>query len=200
MQKIKTAILISGRGSNMMALVEAAKNPDYLAEISLVIFNQQEDKNDSLGVEFAKKNGIRAVCINHKNFASRQDFDLEMSKAIDANNCQIICLAGFMRVLSPWFVNKYQDRVINIHPSLLPSFKGDKAVLDALNYGVKIAGCTTHFVTAQVDSGKIILQAAVKVLKDDDLGTLSARILKQEHIIYSQSLEIVCESYNKNSK
>ena len=193
MHKIKTAILISGRGSNMRALVEAAKNPQYPAEISLVIANQDNAKTNASGLEFAQQNGIKTAFINHKNFASRQDFDLEMAKIIDANNCQIICLAGFMKILSPWFVNKYQGRIINIHPSLLPSFKGSKPVFDALNYGVKIAGCTTHFVTKEIDSGEIIQQAAVEVLADDNLDILSARILKQEHIIYPQSLKIVCD-------
>ena len=192
MQKIKTAILISGRGSNMQALIESAKNPQYLAEISLVISNQE----NATGLEFARQNGVKAIFINHKNFVSRQDFDFEIARTIDANHCQIICLAGFMRVLSAWFVNKYQGRIINIHPSLLPSFKGANAVLDALNYGVKITGCTTHFVTEEIDSGKIIKQATVEVFPDDDLDSLSIRILKQEHIIYPQSLEIVCRAFN----
>ena len=194
MQKIKTAILISGRGSNMRALIEAAKNSQYPAEISLVISN----KKTAPGLDFASNNGIKTVFIDHKNFASRQDFDLEMAKAIDNHGCQIICLAGFMRILSTWFVNKYQGKIINIHPSLLPAFKGDKAVLDALNYGVKIAGCTTHFVTEEIDSGKIIQQAAIEVLDDDDSDSLSARILKKEHIIYPQSLQIVCNAFNQN--
>jgi phosphoribosylglycinamide formyltransferase-1 len=187
MPRIKTAILISGRGSNMQALVDAAKNPNYPAEIALIISN----KENALGLEFAKQNGIKHVVINHKDFASREDFDRKMAEIIDENNCEVICLAGFMRLLSPWFVNKYQNRMINIHPSLLPAFKGEKAVVDALNYGVKIAGCTVHFVTEEMDAGPIIKQAAVEVIDGDTLETLAARILKQEHIIYPESLAII---------
>jgi phosphoribosylglycinamide formyltransferase-1 len=120
-----------------------------------------------------------------------------MAKIIDANNCQIICLAGFMRLLSGWFVDKYQNRMINIHPSLLPNFKGGKAVEDALNAGVNQSGCTVHFVTEEMDSGEIIKQSAVEVLKDDTIETLSARILKQEHIIYPESLAIICNNFSK---
>ncbi len=188
MQKIKTAILISGRGSNMRALVEAAKNQDYPAEIVLVISN----KETAQGLEFARQNGIKTAIVNHKNFATRQDFDQAMAKIIDENNCQIICLAGFMRLLSEWFVDKYRNRMINIHPSLLPDFKGDKAVADALNAGVKQSGCTVHFVTEEMDAGEIIKQSVVEVLQDDTVETLAARILKQEHIIYPESLALIC--------
>ena len=191
--KIKTAILISGRGSNMRALIEAAKNPNYPAEIVLVISN----KETAAGLEFAQQNGIKTVVINHKNFSTREDFDQEMAKVIDENNCEIVCLAGFMRILSGWFVNKYHNRMINIHPSFLPDFKGEKAVLDALNSGVKITGCTTHFVTEEMDAGPIIKQVAVEILPNDNHETLAARILKQEHIIYPQSLEIVCNNLLK---
>jgi len=193
MQKIKTAILISGRGSNMQALVEAAKNSNYPAEIVLVISN----KENAAGLDFARQNNIKTAIINHKDFSSRQDFDQEMARIIDENNCQIVCLAGFMRLLSGWFTNKYQGRLINIHPSLLPNFKGDKAVEDALNAGVKQAGCTVHFVTEEMDSGEIIKQAAVEVLKGDTIETLAARILKQEHIIYPESLAIICNNFSK---
>jgi len=193
MQKIKTAILISGRGSNMQALVEAAKNSNYPAEIVLVISN----KENAAGLDFARQNNIKTAIINHKDFSSRQDFDQEMARIIDENNCQIVCLAGFMRLLSGWFTNKYQGRLINIHPSLLPNFKGDKAVEDALNVGVKQAGCTVHFVTEEMDSGEIIKQAAVEVLKGDTIETLAARILKQEHIIYPESLAIICNNFSK---
>lgn len=193
MQKIKTAILISGRGSNMRALVEAAKSSNYPAEIVLVVSN----KENAAGLEFASQNNIKTAIINHKDFTSRQDFDQELAKIIDENNCQIVCLAGFMRLLSGWFTNKYQGRLINIHPSLLPDFKGDKAVEDALNAGVSQSGCTVHFVTEQMDSGEIIKQAEVEVLKDDTIETLAARILKQEHIIYPESLAIICNNFSK---
>ena len=191
MQKVKTAILISGRGSNMQALIKAAENPKYKAEITLIISNQA----NALGLKFAQQNNIKTAIIDHKKFSSRQDFDNAVAKIIDENSCEIICLAGFMRLLSSWFIDKYKNRIINIHPSLLPAFKGQKAVLDALNYGVKITGCTTHFVTKDMDSGPIIQQTAVKVLNNDNYNTLSTRILQQEHIIYPQSLEIICNNF-----
>ncbi len=193
MQKIKTAILISGRGSNMRVLINAAKDSDYPAQIALVISN----KENALGLEFARQNNIKTAVINHKNFNNREEFDRAMAKIIDENNCQVICLAGFMRLLSGWFVSKYQNRMINIHPSLLPDFKGSKSVADAINAGVKQSGCTVHFVTEEMDCGEIIKQSPVDVLKDDTIETLAARILKQEHIIYPESLAIICNNLSE---
>ncbi len=192
-KKIRTAILISGQGSNMRALINASQSPDYPAEIVLVIAN----KENALGLEFAKQINIKTAIVNHKNFTSREDFDKEMAKIIDENNCRVVCLAGFMRLLSGWFVQKYQNRMINIHPSLLPNFKGDKAVADALNAGVKESGCTVHFVTEEMDAGEIIKQSKVEVLKGDTIETLAARILKQEHIIYPESLAILCNKLSQ---
>lgn len=186
--KVKTAILISGRGSNMRALIEAAQNPSYPAEIVVVISN----KKDAMGLEFAQQHHIKTAIVDHKNFKNRQEFDQEVAKIIDENNCQIVCLAGFMRLLSAWFVNRFASRLINIHPSLLPAFKGGDAVVDALNYGVKITGCTVHFVVEEMDSGPIIKQMAVTVLENDNKATLAARILEKEHIIYPQALELIC--------
>lgn len=194
MQKIKVAILISGRGSNMRALIDAAKNPNYPAEISLVITN----KENAVGLEFAKQKGIKTAVVNNKDFSSREDFDRQMAKIIDKNNCEVICLAGFMRLLSGWFVNKFQNKIINIHPSLLPNFKGANAVADTLKADAKISGCTTHFVVEEMDAGEVILQSPVVVLDDDNEERLAARILQQEHIIYPKSLEIVCNNLLKN--
>ncbi|MFT6077075.1 MAG: phosphoribosylglycinamide formyltransferase-1 [Myxococcota bacterium] len=191
MQKIKTAILISGRGSNMQALVNAAKNPEYPAQISLVISN----KENAAGLEFATQNGIKTAFINHKDFSNREEFDREVSKTISENDCQIVCLAGFMRLVSAWFVNQYQGKMINIHPSILPNFKGVQAVEDALEAKATKTGCTTHFVSEEMDSGKIIMQAEVEVLKGDDKEALATRILKQEHIIYPESLAILCNKF-----
>lgn len=193
MQKIKTAILISGRGSNMQALINAAKNLDYPAEIMLVISN----KENAAGLEFARQNNIKTAVIDHKNFSSREEFDQAMAKIIDENNCQVVCLAGFMRLLSGWFTRHFENRLINIHPSLLPDFKGDKAVADALKNGVKKSGCTVHFVTEEMDAGEIIKQATVEVLSGDTIETLAARILKQEHIIYPESLATICNKLSK---
>ncbi|MFT6105821.1 MAG: phosphoribosylglycinamide formyltransferase-1 [Rickettsiales bacterium] len=191
--KIKTAILISGRGSNMRNLINATKNPEYPAEISLVISN----KENAVGLKFANKMGIKTAFINHKDFSSREEFDHRVSKIIDENECHIICLAGFMRLVSGWFVQKYQGRMINIHPSFLPNFKGANAVEDALNSGASKSGCTTHFVSEQMDCGEIIMQAEVEVLKNDTKETLAARILKQEHVIYPASLFKICQTILK---
>jgi len=192
-KKTKIAILISGRGSNMQAIIEACKNPDFPAEVVLVLSN----KEDALGLDFAKENNIPTAIINHKNFASRQDFDQELSKVIENSSANLICLAGFMRLLSPWFVNHWFDKIINIHPSLLPEFKGADAVGDAIKAGAKISGCTVHFVREEMDSGPIILQKKVEVLPNDTKETLAKKILKEEHVAYVQALKIICENYEK---
>ncbi len=188
MKKLKVAILISGRGSNMKALIEACKDSHFPAEIALVISNKQ----NAQGLDFARKNGIDTVVINHKNFVTRQEFDQEMTKEIEKRECVIICLAGFMRLLSREFVDHWFDRLINIHPSLLPDFKGANAVEDALRARVSESGCTVHFVREEVDSGPIIEQASVSVLPNDTKDSLAARILQQEHKIYPLALKVVC--------
>lgn len=188
-KKTKIAILISGRGSNMQALVNACKDSDFPAEVVLVLSNRE----DAAGLLFAESENIKTVFLNHKNFSSRQEFDQKMSEEIEKSGAEIICLAGFMRLLSPWFVNQWFDRLINIHPSLLPEFKGADAVGDAIKAGAKKSGCTVHFVREEIDSGPIILQAEVLVLEDDNKETLASKILKEEHKIYPQALKIVCE-------
>lgn len=195
-KKIKVAILISGRGSNMQALIKACKDVNYPAEIAVVISNKQ----DALGLEIASKEGIKTKFINHKDFKSREEFDAELTKVIEQNNCEIICLAGFMRLLSGQFVNRHFDRLINIHPSLLPKFKGADAVGDALKAGAKISGCTVHFVREEMDSGPIICQAEVEVKKEDNKETLAHRILEKEHIIYKEALAKVCQNLIKMEK
>lgn len=193
MKKIKVAILISGRGSNMKALIEACKDSDFPAQIAMVLSN----KTNAEGLEFAQNNGIETAVIDHRDFLNRdnprQEFDMAVSKEIEKSGAQIICLAGFMRLLSPWFVKRWFNNLINIHPSLLPKFKGANAVADAIDAGAKESGCTTHFVREEMDSGPIIKQAKVKVLKNDTKESLAARILKEEHIIYPQSLKIICQ-------
>ncbi len=185
--KTKIAILISGRGSNMQALINACKDPEFPAEVALVLSN----KENAPGLEFAQNNGIKTAFINHKDFSSRQDFDQKMTEVIEKSGASIICLAGFMRLLSPWFVNHWLDRAINIHPSLLPEFKGADAVGEAIKAKAKFSGCTVHFVHEEMDSGPIILQAKVEVLENDTKETLAARILKEEHKIYPQALKII---------
>jgi phosphoribosylglycinamide formyltransferase-1 len=191
MKKIKTAILISGRGSNMKSLIEACKNPDYPAEIVLVIANNSLAK----GLYFAQKEDIPTSVIDHRNFSNREDFDKEISKIIENHDCQLICLAGFMRLLSDWFVQKWLDRLINIHPSYLPNFKGANAVKDAISAKAKFSGCTVHFVRTKMDSGPIIKQQKVNILEKDTEKTLGKKILRQEHILYPKALLGVCSKF-----
>ncbi len=188
-KKIKVAILISGRGSNMQALVNACKNPNFPAEISVVISN----KENAAGLDFARQNGIDAVFIDHKKFASRHEFDQMITDEIKKRNCKIVCLAGFMRLVSAQFVAQWFDHLINIHPSLLPEFKGADAVGDAIKAGVKKSGCTVHFVREEMDSGPIIAKTEVDILQGDTKETLAQRILQKEHEIYPQALKMLCE-------
>ena len=188
-KKRKVAILISGRGSNMKALIDACKDINFPAEIALVISNKQ----DALGLNYAQENNIFTAVIDHKKFSNRQEFEEAIDQEMIKNHIQIICLAGFMRVLSPFFVEKWQGRLINIHPSLLPEFKGANAVLDALKSGVKVSGCTTHFVSVEVDAGEIIMQSQVDISSNDDFNSLAQKILVQEHKIYPQTLKKICQ-------
>jgi phosphoribosylglycinamide formyltransferase-1 len=187
-KKIKVAVLISGRGSNLENLINAAKDKNFPAEITLVISN----KADAYGLEIAKKNSIENLFIDHKKFTERTDFDAKLDEIIINRNCQIICLAGFMRILGADFVNKWHNKIINIHPSLLPAFKGANAVEEAINSGVKYSGCTVHYVSPEIDSGPIIKQAIVEVSPDDDKESLALKILKEEHKLYPEALEIIC--------
>jgi phosphoribosylglycinamide formyltransferase-1 len=191
-KKTKIAILISGRGSNMQALVRTCEDPNFPAEVVLVLSN----KIDAAGLEFARAKKIKTAVIEHKNFAAeknpREEFDKKMSAEIEKSGAEIICLAGFMRLLSPWFVQRWFDRLINIHPSLLPEFKGADAVGDAIKAGAKKSGCTVHFVREEMDCGPIILQAEVEVSARDNKEILAAKILKEEHRIYPEALKIIC--------
>jgi phosphoribosylglycinamide formyltransferase-1 len=155
----------------------------------LVISNKQ----DALGLNYAQENNIFTTVIDHKKFSNRQEFEEAIDQEMIKNHIQIICLAGFMRVLSPFFVEKWQGRLINIHPSLLPEFKGANAVLDALKSGVKVSGCTTHFVSVEVDAGEIIMQSQVDISSNDDFNSLAQKILIEEHKIYPQTLKKICQ-------
>jgi phosphoribosylglycinamide formyltransferase 1 len=185
--KKRTAILISGRGSNMQALAVAARAADYPAEIVLVISNRP----DAAGLQWAKANGLATLVIDHKAHASRTAFESALQQALDAAKVELIALAGFMRLMTPAFVEHWHDRMINIHPSLLPSFKGLHTHERALEAGVRIAGCTVHFVRTETDTGPIIAQAAVPVLGSDTATTLAARVLEAEHRIYPIALMLV---------
>ena len=185
MAKAKVAVLISGNGSNLQALIDAARDPTYPARIVLVISNQA----DAYGLTRARNAHIPAVVINHKSFAGREEFDRAMDGEMKSHGIDYICLAGFMRLLSAWFVGQWKNRMLNIHPSLLPDFKGTHAVRDALQAGVKETGCTVHVVTEELDSGPAILQGRVPVLPGDTQETLHQRIHDQEHKIYPQALK-----------
>jgi phosphoribosylglycinamide formyltransferase-1 len=197
-QKIKVAILISGRGSNMKKLIEACENPDFPAQIVVVGSNNKS----ALGLEYAKSKSINTFVIDHKNFTkfqnSREEFDKNLHQEILKYNVEIICLAGFMRLLSEWFVNEWQNKIINIHPSLLPNFKGAHAVEDALKAGAKISGCTTHFVSFEMDAGPIIMQSEVAIEENDNLATLTDKILTKEHEIYPLTLKKICTKILEN--
>ncbi len=181
----KVGVLISGRGSNMTALLAAAAAPDYPAEIVLVLANRE----DAGGLATASAKGIPTACVPHRPFkGDRAAHERAVAEALDAAGVEIICLAGYMRLLTPWFVGRYAGRMLNIHPSLLPAFPGVDTHARALEAGVKLHGCTVHLVTEGMDEGPILAQAAVPVLPDDSEEALAARVLAQEHLIYPMVL------------
>ena len=187
MARKRVAILISGRGSNMTALIEAAADPDYPAEIALVLSNRA----DAGGLARAAESGSATAVIDHKAYASRAEFDAAMDARLRAENIDLVCLAGFMRLLTDGFVEGWRDRMINIHPSLLPLFPGLDTHERAIEAGMRLTGCTVHFVRAQMDSGPIIGQAAVPIALDDTSDTLSKRVLTAEHELYPLALALV---------
>ncbi|MHC8509792.1 MAG: phosphoribosylglycinamide formyltransferase [Rhodospirillales bacterium] len=182
--RIRTAVFISGGGSNMAALIEAARAPEYPAEIVLVV----SDEPGAGGLEKARTAGVEACVIDRRAYPDRAAFDAALTQAAEDAGCEIICLAGFMRLLTPGFVEHWQDRLLNIHPSLLPKFKGLNTHARALAAGEAEHGCTVHLVRAEMDTGPIIEQAKVPVLADDTPETLAARVLAEEHRIYPLAL------------
>ncbi|MBL8832938.1 MAG: phosphoribosylglycinamide formyltransferase [Rhodospirillales bacterium] len=187
MARLRVGILISGRGSNMRALVEAARAPDFPAEIGLVVSNVP----DAGGLVFARDAGIATATVDHRAFKGREPFEQALDAELRKAGVEFVCLAGFMRLLTPSFVDAWHDRMINIHPSLLPSFPGLDTHKRALAEGVRIAGCTVHFVRAKMDAGPIVGQAAVPVLPGDDEKMLAARILAAEHRLYPAALRLI---------
>ena len=182
-------ILLSGRGTNFVAIADslaAGRIPD--AQISVVISN----KPDAPGIEIARQRGLTALVIPSKGRA-REEHDRDVVAALNKHKVDLVCLAGYMRLLSPWFVQQFPRRILNIHPSLLPAFPGLEAQEQAFAYGVKVSGCTVHFVDEELDHGAIIVQRAIPVLENDDEHTLAARILEQEHIAYSEAINAVLE-------
>ncbi len=188
-KRLKVAVLISGRGSNLQALIDACADPAFPAEIIHVLSN----KDQAYGLERAQAAGISTSVISHKDYPDRASFDAAMDKQLRLLGVELLCLAGFMRLLSEGFVNSWHDRMINIHPSLLPSFKGLHTHERALEQGVKLHGCSVHYVRAECDDGPLIVQAAVPVLDNDTADSLSARVLEQEHRIYPLALRMVAE-------
>ncbi len=183
----RVAILISGRGSNMVSLIEAARAPDYPAEIVLVLSNRP----DAAGLDRARAAGIPARAIDHKAFPDRARFDAALRAELDEAGIELIVLAGFMRILTDAFVEAWAGRMINIHPSLLPLFKGTHTHERALEAGVRLHGCTVHYVVPELDAGPIVAQAAVPVLPGDDADSLSARVIVQEHRLYPAALALI---------
>jgi phosphoribosylglycinamide formyltransferase-1 len=187
--RIRVAALISGRGSNMTSLIKAARHPAYPAEIALVLSNRP----DAGGLARAREAGIATEVVDHKAFPSREAFEAELDRVIRSHRIEIVALAGFMRVLTPGFVERWTGRMLNIHPSLLPSFKGLHTHARALAEGVKLHGCTVHFVVPELDSGPIVAQAAVPVHGTETEDALAARVLAQEHVIYPKALAWLAE-------
>jgi phosphoribosylglycinamide formyltransferase 1 len=193
MARLKVGVLISGRGSNLQALIDACAEPDYPAEIVLVLSNRA----DALGIERARRAGLKTTVIPHGDFVDREGFEAALDGALREAGAEFICNAGFLRILTPWFVERWRDRQINIHPSLLPAFPGLHTHERALAAGVRFSGCTVHFVRPAMDEGPIIVQAAVPVLPDDDAGTLAARVLAAEHRVFPLALRLVAEGRAK---
>jgi phosphoribosylglycinamide formyltransferase-1 len=184
----RTGILISGRGSNMVALAHAAQAPDFPAEIGLVLSNRP----DAAGLDRARTLGIATATVDHRDFGKdREAFERAMDEMLRINQIELVALAGFMRILTPWFVRRWQGRLINIHPSLLPLFKGTHTHAQALAAGVSEHGCSVHFVVPELDAGPVIAQATVPVLPGDDEDSLAARVLEQELTLYPQALAAV---------
>jgi phosphoribosylglycinamide formyltransferase-1 len=184
--KKRIGILISGRGSNMMALAQAARATTYPAEIAIVISNRP----DAAGIVWAREHGLAAVVVDHKAFASRPAFEAAMHEVLLAHGVELVACCGFMRLMTPDFVDAWRDRMINIHPALLPAYKGLHTHERALADGVRIAGCTVHVVRLEMDAGPIIAQAAVPVIAGDTPETLGARVLAAEHILYPHALAL----------
>ena len=189
MAALKLAVLISGRGSNLQALIEACAAPDFPARVALVV----SDNSDAQGVDRARAGGIPTVVVERRDHDSRDAFDETLSDVIAGHDADLVCLAGFMSILGGAFVERWRDRLINIHPSLLPAYPGLDTHARVLAAGIRTTGCTVHFVTAEVDAGPIIIQETVPVEPHDTEETLGARVLAAEHRIYPQAVRMIAE-------
>jgi phosphoribosylglycinamide formyltransferase-1 len=183
---INIGVLVSGRGTNLQAIIEAIEEGKIEGKIKIVI----SDNLDAYALKRAEQYNIETQYINHKEFKNREDYDKKIVETLENKEVELVVLAGYMRILSSYFIKAYKNKIINIHPALLPSFHGLRAQKQAVEYGVKISGCTVHFVDEGMDSGPIILQSAVEVSEDDTEESLAERILKEEHQIYSQAIQL----------
>jgi phosphoribosylglycinamide formyltransferase-1 len=188
--KVKIAVLVSGRGSNLQSIIDSVERGDVSADIALILSN----KANALALERGRKHGIESVFLDPKRYPDKLHYDKAMIDILKKQSVELVCLAGFMRILSREFIQAYQGKIINIHPSLLPSFPGLDPQKKALEHGVKFSGCTVHFVEEAVDAGPIILQAVVPVLPTDTVETLSQRILEQEHITYPKAIQLYIQN------
>ena len=189
MARLRLGVLISGRGTNLQSLIDACAETGYPAEIGLVISNNP----DAPGLERARRAGLPVAIVDHRAFRDREAFERALDGALDAAGTGLVCLAGFMRLLTPWFVGRWHDRLINIHPSLLPAFPGLDTHARALAAGVRISGCTVHFVRSEMDRGPIVVQAAVPVMQGDDPESLAARVLGAEHRCLRLAVRLIAE-------
>ncbi|MBU1487929.1 phosphoribosylglycinamide formyltransferase [bacterium] len=189
MKKLRIAVLVSGRGSNLQSIIDAIEGKELEAEIALVVSNRE----CAYGLVRAKKYRIPTLFVDPKRFAARQEYEAEIVAALKKERVELVCLAGYMLLVTPYFVNQFRNRIMNIHPALLPSFPGEKAQKQALDYGVKISGVTVHFVDEGCDTGPIILQEQVLVKDDDTEETLAARILEKEHQVYPKAISLFAE-------
>ena len=188
-EKFKLAVLVSGHGSNLQAIIDNIESNLLSADIALVFSNVK----NAFALDRGKKHGLDTVFLDPKIFPNRDDFELKMIDILQSKSIDLICLAGFMQILSKKFIQAFPKKIINIHPSLLPAFPGLNVQKKALEHGAKFSGCTVHFVNEEVDGGPIILQSTVPILDEDDANSLSERILKQEHIIYSKAIRLLIE-------
>ncbi len=186
----KIGILVSGRGTNLQAIIDAIENEELNARIAVVLSNKKE----APALARAEKKGIETLSLDPKQFPGKKEFDLALARELEDRQVDLVCLAGYMRILSPEFIGNFEGKIINIHPSLLPAFPGLDVQQKAIDYGVKFSGCTVHFVNEEVDGGPIILQAVVPVHPSDDAATLSERILIQEHLIYPRAIQMIAEN------
>ncbi|MZG53317.1 MAG: phosphoribosylglycinamide formyltransferase [Nitrospinae bacterium] len=194
-EKFKLAVLVSGRGSNLQAIIDSIEKNNLAAEISLVLSNVK----DAYALERGKKHGLEVVFLDPKVFPGKADYEQQMIDLLQSKSVDLVCLAGFMRILGEKFIEAFSGKIINIHPSLLPAFPGLNVQKKALEHGAKFSGCTVHFVNEEVDGGPIIKQAVVPIHDEDSIDSLSERILEQEHIIYPEAIRLIIEDKIKVS-